>query len=383
MKTSDKETISRWFTIPGLASSVKSAASLTWGFVVAKPKPQVVGTAEPSPDFALEGPDESPVPEGEDSEVELLFREMMRGKRFALLLRPQLASGLSSRHVQLARAAVDATMSLVPDGEVIVRGRVLESDDEEEQGWLHRVTVGALLLDRYCVTNQDYAAFVATGAYEQMALWDPAVWPAVSGFVDSTGNLGPRFWRNGTFSRDLADHPVVGVNWFEASAYARWVGKRMPTDAEWIKAAAWPIATAGGPPIQRRYPWGDSMDRSLANLWGCRGNGTVPVSEYPAGASCSGVYQLIGNVWEWTTTDFGVWEPPSRKLDLPTPMKSIRGAAFDTYFDSQSTCQYQSGENPLARRHNIGFRCAVALSDLSFFDDGEGRPEPAPSGGLS
>ena len=76
-------------------------------------------------------------------------------------------------------------------------------------------------------------------------------------------------------------------------------------------------------------------------------------------ASAAGVLQLVGNVWEWTGTDFGAWGG-----ELHPPMKSLRGGAFDTYFDNQAMCQFQSGDTPIARRHNIGFRCALSACDL-------------------
>ena len=95
----------------------------------------------------------------------------------------------------------------------------------------------------------------------------------------------------------------------------------------------------------------------------------MPVDEYHAGVSVGGVYQLIGNVWEWTSSSFrGMQLPqdhlPSSGLVLDSPLRSIRGGAFDTYFDNQAACQFQSGENPLSRRHNIGFRCGVGVGDL-------------------
>jgi iron(II)-dependent oxidoreductase len=86
---------------------------------------------------------------------------------------------------------------------------------------------------------------------------------------------------------------------------------------------------------------------------------------------------LIGNVWEWTSSGFrGMQLPqdhfPSNGLLLDMPLKSIRGGAFDTYFDNQAACQFQSGENPLSRRHNVGFRCAVGVGDLSLVRMQEG-----------
>jgi iron(II)-dependent oxidoreductase len=89
------------------------------------------------------------------------------------------------------------------------------------------------------------------------------------------------------------------------------------------------------------------------------------VTDFPEGASVGGVYQLIGNVWEWTSSPFTGDGNPERQLVLTVPLKSLRGGAFDTYFENQATCQFQSGDSPLARKPNIGIRCAVALSDLA------------------
>jgi iron(II)-dependent oxidoreductase len=116
--------------------------------------------------------------------------------------------------------------------------------------------------------------------------------------------------------------------------------------------------------MQRRFPWGDTMDRDLVNLWGAGPGSTVSVFDLPDGVSVGGIYHLIGNVWEWTTSHFGVWDASARRLETASPMKSIRGGAFDTYFDVQATCQFQSGESPIRRKHNIGFRCALAVSDV-------------------
>jgi iron(II)-dependent oxidoreductase len=157
---------------------------------------------------------------------------------------------------------------------------------------------------------------------------------------------------------------VVGFSWYEASAFARWSGKRLPTDPEWVKSGSWPVFAESTKPVQRRYPWGDAMDRKRANIWGSGHDGTVSVRALPAGAGPNGVEQLVGNVWEWTSSSFGAWEPTGKKIETTRPLKSIRGGAFDTYFDTQAHCQFQSGESPLARRHNVGFRCAVGFCDV-------------------
>jgi iron(II)-dependent oxidoreductase len=197
-----------------------------------------------------------------------------------------------------------------------------------------------------------------------MSLWEESIWPAVLGFTDQTGQPGPRYWQNGRFLPGKEDHPVVGVCWYEAATIARWVGKRLPTDPEWVKAGCWPVVAEAGKPVQRKHPWGEAMDRRLVNLWGNSINDTVPVTASPGSSSVGGVQQLIGNVWEWTSSNFGAWEPPSRKIETALPLKSIRGGAFDTYFDTQAHCQFQSGESALARKHNIGFRCALGFCDV-------------------
>ena len=259
-------------------------------------------------------------------------------------------------------------MCLVPAGEVVVRRTTClpeaEVDATGQQEFPFQVD--GYYLDRYPVTNAQYFQFVRHGGYEQMAIWDAEILPAVLDFVDTTGHVGPRFWRNGHYPRGEDHFPVVGVSWYEAAAYARWAGKRLPTDAEWVKAASWPVSIAGHPLLQRRYPWGEAMDRARANLWGSGPGRTVAVDEFSGGVSVGGVQQLIGNVWEWTVDPLVLEEDPHEPTGgVPLKMKSLRGGAFDTYLDCQATCHFQSGDDVLARKHNIGFRTAISLCDLA------------------
>lgn len=303
-----------------------------------------------------------------------LLQQMLRDGRYALLLRPQIVANLEPEQVRRALAELDEQMALVPDGEVVMRASRYDAAGEDDDAPLHErmVHVEPLFLDRYPVTNKQYKRFVAAGGYEQISLWDPTVWPAILDFVDSTGHPGPRFWKDGTYPSGEGDHPVVGISWYEACAFARWVGKRLPTDPEWVKAGSWPVQVPGGKPVQRKHPWGDTMDRSLANLWGSGPGKVCSIHDFNNGGTVGGVYQLVGNVWEWTTSNFGAWDAATRRLETPTQMKSIRGGAFDTYFDVQANCQFQSGDTPMARKHNIGFRCALSVCDLGRLD---GQPE--------
>ncbi len=306
---------------------------------------------------------ESPVYDVDDPAY--LAQRMLEQGRFSLLLRSQIAANLKTEQLHAALRCLDEAMGIVPEGDVLLQSwRAIgggESDDGQRDRLVH---VEAIYLDRHPVTNEQFQEFVTDGGYENMSFWDSTIWPAVLDFVDQTGHPGPRGWQEGHFPEGMEDHPVVGVSWYEGAAFARWAGKRLPSDPEWVKAGCWPVLTQGTRPMQRRYPWGDTLDRELAHLWGSGVEGTVSVYELPGGVSVGGVYHLIGNVWEWTTSNFGVWDTTSRKLETSTPMKSIRGGAFDTYFDTQAMCQFQSGDSPISRKHNIGFRCALAMSDV-------------------
>ena len=313
-------------------------------------------------------PEEEPSPEPQDmvlpadGESGELVRELMRSHRYALLLRPQIAPNLDEAEMEIAQEALDDSMSIVPAGEVVLTESSYEDKRETTPAVSSQsVDVEAVHLDRTCVTNAQYMRFVEDGGYEQVAMWEPSIWPAVLEFVDLTGYPGPRFWKNGTFQKGLDDHPVVGISWFEACAYARWVGKRLPTSAEWVKAGCWPVSAEGETPSQRKYPWGDSMDRNLANLWGVGRDETCAVGEFKDGSSVGGVLQLIGNVWEWTHTSFMAADP---QMEIEVPMKVLHGGAFDTYFDGQANNQFRSADSPLSRKHNVGFRCALGICDV-------------------
>ncbi len=336
---------------------------------------------DPSGGNDSESPEDEPVVARPRAQGDLasLVDEMLAQSRYALLLRRQLIGNLNRKQLARTGEALAQGMCLVPAGEVALHRAADDSQDEDHDSVPDGIPlrVAAYYLDRYPVTNSQFYHFVSSGGYEQMAIWDREILAAVLDFVDQSGRPGPRLWRNGRYPKNEGKHPVVGVSWYEAAAYARWAGKRLATDAEWVKAGSWPVAITGHPLVQRRYPWGDAMDRSRANLWGSGAGRTVSVEQFPLGVSVGGVQQLIGNVWEWTADCFA-FEDDVDNADgaAQAKMKSLRGGAFDTYLDNQATCHFRSADQALARKHNIGFRCAISLCDVANRD---GSPEPARS----
>jgi iron(II)-dependent oxidoreductase len=290
-----------------------------------------------------------------------LVKHLKSTGRFVVLLLPKVIDNLRADQLSEVIDILNREMSLVPEGPVAVEhGYIGEQPDVTAR----IEVVEQFFVDRFAVTNAEFKQFIEQGGYEDEALWNSEVLPAIGEFVDTTGKPGPRNWKNGNYPADKSEHPVVDVSWHEANAYARWVGKRLPTNAEWVKAASWPLVTDGKPTRQRSYPWGNIFDESNANVWVTGLSHTVRVDEFQNGNSASDVCQLSGNVWEWTADDFRVYS--GNQLVAPEDTtKSLRGGAFDTYVERQASCQFESGDSPFARKRNIGFRCVVSFSQLA------------------
>lgn len=254
-----------------------------------------------------------------------------------------------------AERRVDEQFALVPEGLVSLALTIFDQPGQPEED----VETEPLLLARHPVTNAEYQLFVDAGGYEDLELWPQDIWPHLIDLKDATGQPGPRFWKNGRHDRRLARHPVVGVCYYEALAYAAWAGYRLPTEAEWQMAASWRLRTEAN--TERRYPWGDGLDLTHCNIWASGHGGTLPVDACSDGAAPNGVLQLIGNTWEWTSSDFACTDREGRRVVGDSLMKSIRGGAYDTYFPWQAVASFRSGMTALSRFHNVGFRCAMAM----------------------
>jgi gamma-glutamyl hercynylcysteine S-oxide synthase len=160
------------------------------------------------------------------------------------------------------------------------------------------------LIGRSAITNATYLTFVEGGGYERREWWSDEGW-AWKEQYDITRPGGwtadGREWRLGALEPRHPHHPVVHVSWFEADAFARAHGARLPTEIEWEKAATWDQADGRA----SSYPWGEEppLPGVHANLDQLAG-GTAPATAYPAGASPSGCLGMLGDVWEWTSSDF-------------------------------------------------------------------------------
>lgn len=312
--------------------------------------------------------EEQHIPESIRSTEDLVEALIATG-RHALLLRPEVSGSLTPEQFDHAVRALDETMALIPAGRVLLGQTAdratlgIEAFHPKLDDPTAIAEVCACYIDRCCVTNAQYQHFIDSGGYELLEFWPEEALPAMFDFVDSTGQPGPHGWREGVMPEGQEELPVTGISWYEAQAYARWVGKRLPSDAEWTKAGAWPVEAAPGRIAQRRYPWGESFDSKRANLWCARIGGPEPVDSRPEGVSVGGIYQLIGNVWEWTSTPLADLAP--RGVEFSPSLRTVRGGAFNTYFENQATCHFQSAEHPLARRANIGVRLALSMESLT------------------
>ena len=168
----------------------------------------------------------------------------------------------------------------------------------------HSIAVPAFSIDVHDVTNADYLAFVDAGGYDDHALWSPEAWRRQR----KSGRMHPLFWERvagrwlwrGMFGRvPLPPAWPVYVTHDEASAFARWKGLRLPTEAEYHRAA---FGTPEG--VERAHPWGDAEPDATRGNFDFRYADPVPVGSYPDGASAWGVHDLAGNGWEWTATPF-------------------------------------------------------------------------------
>jgi gamma-glutamyl hercynylcysteine S-oxide synthase len=256
-------------------------------------------------------------------------------------------------------------MVLFPGGSVEIGtdDRACAYDNERPR---HLVDVSPFLIDVNPITNGEFLRFIAEGGYETPDWWSEAGWR----WRQESGAVAPKYWSKVdgawiTRSMDREgpvanDHPVCHVSYHEAEAFARFVGKRLPTEIEWEAAASWePTAH-----VRRTYPWGETPpDRTLANL-DQLSFGTAAVGAYPLNVSAIGCRGMIGDVWEWTSSDFGPWPgfqsfpyKEYSELFFGTEYKVLRGGSWATRPGAVRNT-FRNWDYPIRRQIFSGFRCA-------------------------
>src|SRR5262245_46244534 len=240
-------------------------------------------------------------------------------------------------------------------------------DNEKPQ---HKVFLQDFALDRAPVSNGYYLEFINAGGYGDFHWWLSEGWDT----VNRERWQAPLYWEqhDGRWMirdfhglhrvEDKANDPVSHVSYLEASAYAKWAGKRLPTEAEWEKAACFDPNKKS----KRRFPWGDgAVDVTKANLFEKQLWAVAPIGSFPQGRNAYGCQQMIGDVWEWTTSDYAPYPGFKSEFDEYNDkwfvgQKVLRGGSFATpQIHIRST--YRNFFHPHERWMISGFRCAKTL----------------------
>jgi iron(II)-dependent oxidoreductase len=259
----------------------------------------------------------------------------------ALDLRDDLGPYSLVRRAVPAGRVVDDTERVMVEGGPFLFGTDDDTEAYDNERPQHSIEVSGFAIDKFPVTNRRYAEFIEAGGYDRRELWSDEGWEWRSGVDHEAPQGWARKVGGGWLVRRFGHivdldptEPVQHVTFYEADAFARFAGGRLPTEIEWEKAATWgPDATTA-----RVYPWGSAAPGpELANV-GQQGWGPAPVGAYPAGASAYGVEQLLGDVYEWTSSRFVAY-PGFRTFPYPEysevffgdpEYRVLRGASWAT-----------------------------------------------------
>lgn len=263
-------------------------------------------------------------------------------------------------------------MVLIPGGTHLI-GTDTDPWCYDNERAAHPVDLAPFQIGRFPVTNREYREFMTAGGYRDRRWWSEAGWE----WRRAEAAVAPLFWHDegcGSWSRNRFGHredvpddePVQHVSWYEADAYCRWAGGRLPTEQEWEVAASWAEPGTAGTAPRRRFPWGDDAPNAArANLAGSGGRfGPSVIGSLPAGAAASGAEQMIGDVWEWTASDFGAYPGfasfPYREYSevfFVPGYKVLRGGSWATHpLAIRNT--FRNWDYPIRRQIFSGLRLA-------------------------
>ncbi|XP_014808603.1 PREDICTED: sulfatase-modifying factor 2 [Calidris pugnax] len=279
----------------------------------------------------------------------------------------------------------DESMVQLPGGKFQMGSGSLEKRNEE--GPVREVMVKPFAIDKYPVTNRDFREFVREKKYKTEAeafgwsfVFEDFVAEELKKKVTQKLESAPwwlpiekAFWRQpsgpGSSIKDRLDYPVLHVSWNDAQAFCAWKGKRLPTEEEWEFAAR-------GGLEQRVYPWGNKFQPNRTNLWQGKFprvdtaedgyHGVSPVAAFPP-QNNYGLYDLLGNTWEWTGTEF---LPPGRSARQGTQkMQVLRGASWidtaDGSANHKARVTTRMGNTPDSASDNLSFRCAADIPPVT------------------
>jgi formylglycine-generating enzyme required for sulfatase activity len=238
-------------------------------------------------------------------------------------------------------------MALVPAGEFIMGTDKIDKENTHrkigsvkplylDQHPIRKVNLEAFYIDKYEVTNEEYKKFLNASGYDEL----------------------PGHWENGTYAEGTENYPVTHVTWREALTYALWAQKKLPTEAQWEKAAR---GTDG-----RNFPWGKNYEKGKSNIDTDGSRALVNVGSYPGDVSPYNVYDLAGNVMEWTMD----WYLPYPENAYKNPrfgkvLKVLRGNAFQKaghyFLDAYRYSFSRTEADPNDYFENVGFRCALPV----------------------
>ncbi|MEG4838000.1 ergothioneine biosynthesis protein EgtB [Microcoleus sp. B9-D4] len=273
-------------------------------------------------------------------------KEEGRRKKEEGILMPNAQCPMPNAQCPITDSAIE-----IPAGEFYMGSDAAEALDNERSR--HLCYLEAYSIDRYPVTCRQYRDFMESGGYQNHDWWSAGGWKWLQGEAVSQ----PLYWSE---NQAFNNHPVCGVSWYEAEAYCNFIGKRLPSEAEWEKAASWEATNQ----TYRIYPWGEEPPNGRLCNHGNNIANTSPVDAFPKGASAIGCWDMLGNVWEWTASTFdaypGFESYPYRgysQVYFDGEHRVLKGGSWAT-FPQALRSSFRNWYYPGVRQIIAGFRCA-------------------------